>query len=84
LLAELAAHVRALEAEVGSWTARERELLHELAAVRARTPGAAEPPPEQAGLAEGELSQAFTAARTGGGRRPRWVDDLLGNREPED
>ncbi|MGZ4194425.1 MAG: hypothetical protein ACXVRW_18450 [Solirubrobacteraceae bacterium] len=73
-----------LEAEVAGWTARERELLHELSAIRARSPGAAEPPPEQTGLAEGELREAFSAARTGGRRRPRWADDLLGNREPED
>jgi hypothetical protein len=76
--------VRALEAEVAGWSVRERELLHELAAVRAGSPGAAEPPPEQAGLAEGDLRQAFSAARTGRGRRPRWPDDLLGNREPEE
>jgi hypothetical protein len=77
--------VRDLEAEVASWTVRERELLHELAAVRARRPDAAEPPPERAGLAEGELRDAITAARTGGARRrPRWADDLLGDREPEE
>jgi hypothetical protein len=76
--------VRALETEVAGWTARERELLHELAAIRSTRPGAAEPPPEGTGLAEGELRDAFTAARTREGRRPRWADDLLGNREPED
>ncbi|MDX6643347.1 MAG: hypothetical protein QOD76_1309 [Solirubrobacteraceae bacterium] len=76
--------MRALEAEVAGWTARERELLHELAAIRTTPPGAAELPPEGTGLAEGELRDAFTAARTGGRRRPRWADDLLGGREPED
>ena len=64
---------------------RERELLRELAAVHARRPDAAEPPPEQAGLAEGELRDAIKAARTGGGgRRPRWADHLFGDREPEE
>jgi len=89
LLAALARRVRALEAEVASWTLRERELRRELAAVRAGRPDVAEPPPEPptepSSLAEGELRDAITAARAAGrGRRPRWADDLLGDPERED
>ena len=85
MLAELARRVRALEAEVASWTLRERELRRELAAVRAGRPGVAEPPPEPPSLAEGELREAITAARAAGRtRRPRWADDLLGDPERED
>jgi hypothetical protein len=77
--------VRALEAEVASWTQRERELLRELAAVRADRPDAPEPPPEPSSLAEGELRDAITDARAAGrGRRPRWADHLLGDPERED
>jgi hypothetical protein len=84
-LAELVWRVRALEAEVASWTSRERELRRELAAVRAGRPDAPEPPPEPSSLAEGELRDAITAARAAGrGRRPRWADDLLGDPERED
>jgi len=71
--------VRSLEAEVASWTLRERELRRELAAVRAGRPDAPEPSTEPSTLAEGELRDAITAARAAGrGRRPRWADDLLG------
>jgi hypothetical protein len=85
LLAELARRVRALEAEVASWTLRERELRRELAAVRAGRPDAPDPPPEPSSLAEGELRDAITAARAAGrGRRPRWADHLLGDPERED
>jgi hypothetical protein len=84
-LAELVRRVRALEAEVASWTLRDRELRRELAAVRAGRPDAPEAPPEASSLAEGELRDAITAARAAGhGRRPRWADDLLGDPERED
>jgi hypothetical protein len=77
--------VHALEAEVASWTLRERELRRELAAIRAGGPDAPEPPPEPGSLAEGELRDAITAARSSGkARRPRWADDLLGPPEPKD
>jgi hypothetical protein len=73
--------VHALEAEVASWTLRERELRRELAAIRAGEPDA----PERGSLAEGELRDAITAARSSGkARRPRWADDLLGPPEPKD
>jgi hypothetical protein len=77
--------VRALEAEVASWALRERELRRELAAVRADRSDPSEPSSEPSSLAEGELRDAITAARTAGReRRPRWVDDLLGDPERED
>jgi hypothetical protein len=77
--------VHALEAEVASWALRERELRRELAAVRAGGHEAPEPPPEPGSLAEGELRDAITAARSSGkARRPRWADDLLGPSEPKD
>jgi predicted metalloprotease len=73
--------VRALEAEVASWTLRERELRRELAGVRAGRPDASEP----SSLAEGELRDAISAARAAGrDRRPRWMDDLLGDAGRED
>jgi hypothetical protein len=71
--------VRALEAEVASWALRERELRRELAAERADAPDAPEPP-ESTSLGEGEMRDAFNAARaTRPPRRPRWVDDLFGD-----
>ncbi|MDX6674202.1 MAG: hypothetical protein QOH11_1620 [Solirubrobacteraceae bacterium] len=81
LLAELAWRVRALEAEVASWALRERELRRELAGVRAGRPDPSEP----SSLAEGELRDAISAARAAGrDRRPRWMDDLLGDPGRED
>ena len=77
--------MRALEAEVASWTLRERELRHELAAFRAGRADTPEPPSETTGLARGELRDAITAARPPGtARRPRWADDLLGDPEHRD
>jgi hypothetical protein len=77
--------VRALEAELASWTQRERELRRELAAFRAGRTDSPEPPPEATSLGEGELRDAITAARAAGrGRRPRWADDLLGDPERKD
>ena len=70
---------------MAAWTLRERELRHELTAVRAGRADAAEPPSEETGLDRGELRDAITAARTSGGvRRPRWADELLGDPDHRD
>jgi hypothetical protein len=70
---------------MAAWTLRERELRHELAALRAGSAHAPQPPSETPGLVRGELRDAITAARTPGtARRPRWADDLLGDPEHED
>jgi hypothetical protein len=79
--AELVRRVQAHEAELAAWTTRERELLHELASVRAGAAGGPSPP-ERTGLGEGELRDAIAAARIPGTRRPRWADHLLGASEP--
>jgi hypothetical protein len=79
--AELVRRVRVRDAELAAWPMRERELLHELAAVRAAAPGGPSSP-ERTGLGEGELRDAIAAARITPSRRPRWADDLLGAPEP--